>query len=79
MANISFFYPDRMKGWALGLNAAGGNIGVSSVQLLTPILMGIGLINLYQAKPGRRRLSAERRADVDSAAHRSRCSARCSS
>ncbi len=34
MANISFFYPDRMKGWALGLNAAGGNIGVSGVQLL---------------------------------------------
>ena len=51
MANISFFYPDRMKGWALGLNAAGGNIGVSSVQLLTPMLMGIGLINLYQATP----------------------------
>jgi MFS transporter, NNP family, nitrate/nitrite transporter len=51
MANISFFYPDRMKGWALGLNAAGGNIGVSSVQLLTPILMGIGLINLYQVTP----------------------------
>jgi MFS transporter, NNP family, nitrate/nitrite transporter len=52
MANISFFYPDRMKGWALGLNAAGGNIGVSSVQLLTPILLGVGLINLYQATPG---------------------------
>ena len=51
MANISFFYPERMKGWALGLNAAGGNIGVSSVQLLTPILMGVGLINLYQATP----------------------------
>src|ERR1700704_3078547 len=51
MANISFFYPDRMKGWALGLNAAGGNIGVSSVQLLTPILMGFGLFNLYQATP----------------------------
>src|SRR5271157_969209 len=51
MTNISFFYPDRMKGWALGLNAAGGNIGVSSVQLLTPILMGLGLINLYQATP----------------------------
>jgi MFS transporter, NNP family, nitrate/nitrite transporter len=51
MANISFFYPDRMKGWALGLNAAGGNIGVSSVQLITPILMGVGLINLYQATP----------------------------
>jgi NNP family nitrate/nitrite transporter-like MFS transporter len=51
MTNISFFFPDRMKGWALGLNAAGGNIGVSSVQLLTPILMGVGLINLYQATP----------------------------
>ena len=52
MANISFFYPDRMKGWALGLNAAGGNIGVSTVQLLIPILMGFGIINLYQATPG---------------------------
>ncbi len=51
MANISFFYPDRMKGWALGLNAAGGNIGVSSVQLLTPILLGVGLVNLYQLTP----------------------------
>src|SRR6476469_6362639 len=51
MANISFFYPDRMKGWALGLNAAGGHIGVSGVQLLTPILMGTGLVTLYQATP----------------------------
>jgi MFS transporter, NNP family, nitrate/nitrite transporter len=51
MANISFFYPDRMKGWALGLNAAGGNVGVSTVQLLVPILMGFGVINLYQATP----------------------------
>ncbi|HVH79923.1 MAG TPA: MFS transporter [Stellaceae bacterium] len=52
MANISFFYPDRIKGWALGINAAGGNIGVSTVQLLVPILMGFGIINLYQATPG---------------------------
>jgi MFS transporter, NNP family, nitrate/nitrite transporter len=52
MTNISFFYPDRMKGWALGLNAAGGNIGVSSVQLLTPILMTFGVINLYMGKRG---------------------------
>ena len=51
MTNISFFYPDRMKGWALGLNAAGGNIGVSSVQLLTPILLGVGFINLYLGPP----------------------------
>ena len=52
MANISFFYPDRMRGWALGLNAAGGNIGVSGVQLLTPILMGFGFVSLYMASPG---------------------------
>src|SRR5947209_18971145 len=51
MANISFFYPDRMKGRALGLNAAGGNIGVSGVQLLTPLLLGFGFISLYQATP----------------------------
>ena len=29
MANISFFHPERKKGWALGLNAAGGNMGVA--------------------------------------------------
>jgi len=52
MANISFFYPDRIKGWALGLNAAGGNIGVSTVQLLVPLLMSLGVINLYMATPG---------------------------
>jgi NNP family nitrate/nitrite transporter-like MFS transporter len=42
MANISFFYPDRKKGLALGLNAAGGNIGVSSVQFIAPMIIGIG-------------------------------------
>jgi len=51
MANISFFYPDRKKGWALGLNAAGGNIGVSTVQLLTPLLMGSAWISLYMVTP----------------------------
>src|SRR3974377_1606853 len=51
LVNISFFYPDRMKGWALGLNAAGGNIGVSGVQLLTPLLLGFGFVSLYQATP----------------------------
>jgi NNP family nitrate/nitrite transporter-like MFS transporter len=39
MANISFFFPDREKGFALGLNAAGGNIGVSTVQLLVPMVI----------------------------------------
>jgi MFS transporter, NNP family, nitrate/nitrite transporter len=51
MANISFFYPSRIKGSALGINAAGGNIGVSGVQLLTPLLLGAGWVSLYQATP----------------------------
>jgi MFS transporter, NNP family, nitrate/nitrite transporter len=34
MANIDSFYPQRLKGWALGLNAGGGNIGVAGVQLV---------------------------------------------
>ena len=42
MANISYFYPDAKKGWALGLNAAGGNVGVSTVQLITPAVVGVG-------------------------------------
>jgi NNP family nitrate/nitrite transporter-like MFS transporter len=46
MANISFFYPDREKGWALGLNAAGGNIGVSTIQLLVPLVVGWSWVNL---------------------------------
>jgi NNP family nitrate/nitrite transporter-like MFS transporter len=44
MANISFFFPDREKGFALGLNAAGGNIGVASVQLLVPIAIGHAIV-----------------------------------
>ncbi len=34
MVNIASFYPQRLKGWALGLNAGGGNIGVPAVQLM---------------------------------------------
>lgn len=34
MTNINAFYPQRLKGWALGLNAGGGNLGVPAVQLL---------------------------------------------
>ncbi|TQS29593.1 MFS transporter [Microbispora sp. KK1-11] len=44
MANITYFYPQNRQGAALGLNAAGGNIGVSSVQLLMPLVIaGFGL------------------------------------
>jgi len=42
MANISFFYPEKDKGWALGLNAAGGNIGVAVVQKIIPPIVVVG-------------------------------------
>ena len=42
MTNISFFFPERDKGFALGLNAAGGNLGVAVVQLLVPIVIVAG-------------------------------------
>ncbi|WP_157413617.1 MFS transporter [Agromyces allii] len=42
MSNITFFYPQREKGWALGLNAAGGNLGAAVAQFVVPIVIAIG-------------------------------------
>ncbi len=42
MANIAYFYPERSKGAALGLNAAGGNIGVAVVQKVVPLVIAVG-------------------------------------
>ncbi len=39
MSNISFFFPKRMQGTALGLNAGMGNLGVSAVQFMIPLLI----------------------------------------
>jgi NNP family nitrate/nitrite transporter-like MFS transporter len=50
MANINAFYPADKKGSALGLNAAGGNIGVAVIQFFLPILVGAaGAFGLVQA------------------------------
>jgi len=43
MANISFFYPEGGKGLALGLNAAGGNLGVALTQLIVPLVVIVGV------------------------------------
>ncbi|MBX7219411.1 MAG: MFS transporter [Blastocatellia bacterium] len=43
MSNISFFFPKKMQGLALGLNAGLGNLGVSTMQFLLPVVMGIAL------------------------------------
>ena len=53
MANINFFFPADRKGAALGLNAAGGNLGVSLVQLFLPVVVGAaGLFGLVKAADG---------------------------
>jgi NNP family nitrate/nitrite transporter-like MFS transporter len=44
MTNISFFYPERAKGTALGINAAGGNVGISTMQLFVPVVIAGGLV-----------------------------------
>ncbi|MGW0702353.1 nitrate/nitrite transporter [Streptomyces sp. NPDC002867] len=40
MTNINAFFPLRKKGWALGLNAGGGNIGVPVIQLVALLIIG---------------------------------------
>ncbi|MFD7744838.1 nitrate/nitrite transporter [Streptomyces sp. NPDC059698] len=40
MTNVNAFFPLREKGWALGLNAGGGNIGVPVVQLVGLLVIG---------------------------------------
>lgn len=42
MANITYFYPQKEKGYALGLNAAGGNIGTAVAQFAVPIVVTLG-------------------------------------
>lgn len=42
MTNINSFFPLRKKGWALGLNAGGGNIGVPVIQLVALAVIGAG-------------------------------------
>jgi NNP family nitrate/nitrite transporter-like MFS transporter len=41
MANINAFYPARHKGWALGVNAGGGNLGVAAVQLVGLLVLAL--------------------------------------
>jgi len=39
MTNINAYYPQRLKGWALGVNAGGGNLGVPVVQLVGLLIL----------------------------------------
>ncbi len=43
MSNISFFFPKKMQGLSLGLNAGLGNAGVTTMQILIPLFMTFGI------------------------------------
>jgi len=47
MSNISFFYPRRMQGLSLGLNAGLGNAGVTTMQILVPLVMTLPLLGTF--------------------------------
>jgi NNP family nitrate/nitrite transporter-like MFS transporter len=51
MANISFFFPKSEKGNALALNAGLGNLGVSVVQFLVPIVVMVGVFGWLGGEP----------------------------
>lgn len=51
MANINFFFPKAQKGLALGLNAGLGNLGVSIVQFIVPLVITAGVYGVLSGDP----------------------------
>jgi NNP family nitrate/nitrite transporter-like MFS transporter len=51
MANISFFFPKSQKGTALGLNAGLGNLGVSAVQFIVPLVITTSIFGAMAGRP----------------------------
>ncbi len=51
MSNISFFFPKRMQGLALGLNAGLGNAGVTTMQILIPLVMTFAMLGSMGGDP----------------------------
>jgi NNP family nitrate/nitrite transporter-like MFS transporter len=51
MSNISTFFPKRLQGTALGLNAGLGNFGVTTMQIVIPLVMTVGLLGSFGGEP----------------------------
>jgi NNP family nitrate/nitrite transporter-like MFS transporter len=51
MANINFFFPKAQKGLALGLNAGLGNLGVSIVQFIVPLVITAAVYGVLSGDP----------------------------
>lgn len=51
MPSTGYFFPKRMAGTALGIQAGIGNFGVSFIQLVAPMIMGVSLLGLGAFAP----------------------------
>lgn len=51
MSNISTFFPKRLQGTALGLNAGLGNFGVTTMQIVIPLVMTVGIFGSFGGEP----------------------------
>ncbi|HEY9192258.1 MAG TPA: MFS transporter [Methyloversatilis sp.] len=51
MSNISTFFPKRLQGTALGLNAGLGNFGVTTMQIVIPLVMTVSLFGAVGGEP----------------------------
>ena len=51
MSNISFFYPKSKQGYALGMNAGLGNLGVSATQFVIPLVITFGVFGAIAGAP----------------------------
>ncbi len=51
MSNVSFFFPKKEKGGALGVNGGLGNLGVSIVQFMVPLAITVSLFGMIAGNP----------------------------
>ena len=51
MSNISTFFPKRLQGTALGLNAGLGNFGVTAMQIVIPLVMTVSVFGSFGGEP----------------------------
>ncbi|MEO7105080.1 MAG: MFS transporter [Rhodoferax sp.] len=51
MSNISSFFPKRLQGTGLGLNAGLGNFGVTTMQIVIPLVMTVGMLGSFGGAP----------------------------
>ncbi len=51
MSNISTFFPKRLQGTGLGLNAGLGNFGVTTMQIVIPLVMTVSIFGSFGGEP----------------------------